>query len=101
ATRSPRVRTADGVLLVVGLVIGGWQWSVVRAEARADREIELWAQVPPSLVNDLPDYRAGSALRRSPRIAALLDELVEVDAGAGAALALRAVHRADGGDLIG
>ncbi|MEZ6036203.1 MAG: protein kinase [Planctomycetota bacterium] len=108
ARRSPRLRTVAASLLAAGLVFGGWQWSVMRAaersqweNVRAERELELWSQVPPSLVNDLPSFRAANALRKSARVAALLDELVQVDAGTGAALALRAMHRSDGGDLAG
>jgi len=96
--RSPRVRAAAGALLVAGLALGGWQWSVARADARTERTRELWTGMPSSLVNDPPEYRASSALRRSTAIAARLDELVAVD-GTGTGLALRALHRADGGDL--
>jgi tetratricopeptide (TPR) repeat protein/tRNA A-37 threonylcarbamoyl transferase component Bud32 len=98
ARRSQSVRAAAGALLVAALAVGGWQWSIARAHARTERARELWAVVPSSLVNDLPEYRKGSALRRSTAIPALLDELVTVD-GTGTGLALRAIHRADGGDL--
>jgi serine/threonine protein kinase len=101
ARRSPRVQTAAAVSLLVGLAIGAWQWSVERCAARADRERALWAQVPPSLVNDPPEYRATSAHRRSADTARLIDALVDVDSGSGVALALRAIHRSDGGDLRG
>jgi tRNA A-37 threonylcarbamoyl transferase component Bud32 len=97
--RSPALRTAAAMLLVGAASVGIWQWIELRAAARRAEAATLWAQVPTSLANDLPQVRGTNALRQDPQLAQLLDALVAVAEPPTIALAVRAIHHADGGDF--
>lgn len=97
--RSPSARWLAATVLVTALVLGARQWIDHRDGERRARVEQLWAGVPPSLVNELPDHRATNALRRDPEVARLLDALVELADEPTIPLALRVLHASDCGDL--
>ena len=99
--RSPFARALSLLVVLLGLVGAGWQWSTVHAAQRAERERSFWAQLPPSLINDLPQNRASNVLRRDAELDRMLAEWVEIAAEPWVPLALRAIHRSDGGDFVG
>ena len=99
--RSPFARALSLLVVLLSLVAAGWQWSTVHAAQRAERERTFWAQLPPSLINDLPQNRASNVLRRDAELDRMLAEWVEIAAEPWVPLALRAIHRSDGGDFAG
>jgi serine/threonine protein kinase len=99
--RSPFARALALLVLLLTLVGAGWQWSTVHAAQRAEREGTFWAQLPPSLINDLPQNRSSNALRRDAELDRMLAEWVEIAESPWVPHALRAIHRSDGGDFAG
>jgi len=99
--RSPFVRGAAALALVV--VVAAIVWGVSEhLEQRDNAEgLRLYAQVPPSLLTAPPGYRATSAVTNSDTVGARLDRMVELGWRPEVAYTLRAIWRSDGGDLAG
>jgi tetratricopeptide (TPR) repeat protein len=102
AYRSPGVRAAALMLGLCAGALAWWQLDAAREAKVAERIArDLWPRIPPSLINDLPHYRATSALRTDATLVHLLDELVAISPDPGTALGLRVIHRSDGADFAG
>ena len=97
--RSPMAHGLLVALVLAAVVVGWWRHDETLAAERTARDAACWAAVPPSLVCELPANRASSALRREPSLDALFDRWLADAAAPWLPLALRAQHRADGGDL--
>jgi tetratricopeptide (TPR) repeat protein len=101
AWRSPFVRGAAALALLVVGAAAVWAWRD-HVERRDDAEgLGLFAQVPPSLLGAPLHYRATSAVTRNGEVGRRLDRMVELGWHPEVSYTLRALWRSDGGDLVG
>ena len=101
AARNPGVRAGAVVLVCTLAAVFWWQWSV-DAQVVANQDwLAALDRIGPSLINDLPATRSGNAICQSSIQREHLDRMVQLGVAPGVSRALRAMHRLDGGDLLG